>query len=95
MAATQKLKEYEDIKKEFFELLDEKNEELEEYGFLDGTWDKYKGTMSLIDDRDSIPRTKRFIKVKYNQDLENFEYKNWLGELTSLEKEIEIGLSRF
>jgi hypothetical protein len=94
MAATQKLKEHEDIKKEFFNLLDEKNEELE-VGFLDGTWDKYKGTMSLIDNRSSVPRTKRFMKVKYNQDLENFEYKNWLGELTSLEKEIEIGLSRF
>ena len=94
MAATQKLKEYEDIKKEFFELLDEKNEELD-YGFLDGTWDKYKGTMSLIDDRDSIPRTKRFIRVKYDKDLEKFQYKNWLGELTSLEKEIETGLARF
>jgi len=94
MAATQKLKEYEDIKKEFFNLLDEKNEELE-VGFLDGTWDKYKGTMSLIDNRSSVPRTKRFIKVKYNQDLENFEYKNWLGQHTNLEKEIEIGLSRF
>lgn len=94
MAATQKLKEHEDIKKKFFEILDEENEKLE-VGFLDGTWDKYKGTMSLIDDRDSIPRTKRFTKVKYDKVLEKFMYKNWLGEYTTLEKELETGLSRF
>jgi hypothetical protein len=94
MAATQKLKEHEDIKKKFFELLDEKNEELD-YGFLDGTWDKYKGTMSLIDNSGPITKTKRFIKVRYDKGLEDFQYKNWLGQHTSLEKEIETGLARF
>ena len=94
MAATQKLKEQEDVKKEFYEILDKKNEELE-YGFLDGTWDKYKGTVSLIDKRGNIPRTKRFAKVKYDKSLEEFRYIDWLGERTTLEEEIETGLSRF
>ena len=74
-------------------LIKEEYEELEDIN-VEGFWNQTEGKIMLCSYYNKTPKVHREISVKYNKTCDEFEFYNWLGDISELDHELEVGLTR-
>ena len=91
------LREEKKIEDKFYNLVDKKDNEIEKCS-IEGNWaiNKKEGIIrvcSYYNEKRDMPTTHRRITVEYDGQDKEFVFKNWLGDSTDLDHEIEVGLT--